>query len=44
MCEPFRMILTFDGLLAGGGGGAAMELEEVAGLEVSVDARRLKLL
>lgn len=44
VCEPFRMILTFDGLLAGGGGGAAMELEEVAGLEVSVDARRLKLL
>lgn len=43
MCEPFRMILTFDGLEVGGGGGRALELEEVAGLEVSVDAWRLKL-
>lgn len=44
MCGPFRMIFTFDSLVVGGGGGAAMELEEVAGFEVSVDAGRPKLL
>lgn len=38
------MIFTFDSLVAGGGGGAAMELEEVAGFEVSVEAGRPKLL
>lgn len=36
MCGPFIMILTFDGLEASGRGGAAIELEEVAGFEVSV--------
>jgi len=44
VCGRFRMILTLDGLEAGGGGGAAIELEEVADFEVSVDTERPKLL
>lgn len=36
-----KIALTFDGLMEGGGGGAVMEVEEVAGFGVSVNVRRL---